>query len=206
MSVSGDPLADPVLAAPLIPNPSADTERLTDESLAELADRQKVGDGVALSDLVNDDDPAAVALLDLSVVDSRFGPELIAATLARLLEAWEGAVHGAEAPLEELASDGARNALLRPSPGTRLMIRDGVLKSWEATDLHLSRHPPMIDVTVNVEAVRYLVSDDGTALAGNRSDPHQMELTWVLELRGSARDPWQLMTSNSLAAAIPGVT
>jgi hypothetical protein len=80
-SVSGDPLAGPVLTAPLIPNPLSDMQRLSDESLAELADRQKAGDDVALSDLVNADDPPAFALL----------------------------------------------------------VRDVVLKSWEATDLDLGR-------------------------------------------------------------------
>lgn len=170
LSVSGDPLAGPVLTAPLIPNPLSDTERLSDESLAELADRQKVGDHVALSDLVNADDPPAFALLDLSVVDNCFGPELIAAQLAHLLEAWEGAVNGSEGPLAEQASEDARNALLRPSRGRHLIVRDVVLKSWETTDLELSRHPPAIEVTMDVGAVRYVVRDDGTAVAGNQSD------------------------------------
>jgi len=204
VSVSGDPLAGPVLTAPLIPNPSSDTDRLTDESLAELADRRKVGNDVALSDLVNADDPAAFALLDLSVVDNRFGPELIAAKLARLLEAWESAVSGSEGPLEEQASDSARDALLRPSFRTRLIVRDVVLKSWEATVLDLSRHPPTVEVNLDVAAVRYVVRNDGAAVAGNHTDPNQMRLTWVLELRDSVQDPWWLTMSNNPAKAIPG--
>ena len=48
--------------------------------------------------------PPAFALLDLSVVDSRFGPPLAAAELAHHLEAWQGAVVGSEAPREELAA------------------------------------------------------------------------------------------------------
>ena len=205
LSVSGDPLAGPVLVAPLIPNRSSDTERLSEESLTELADRQKVGTSVALGDLVNADDPPALALLDLSIVDSRFGPELIAAQLAHLVEAWEGAVNGSEIPLEEQASGNARNALLRPGRGTRLIIRDAVLKSWEATSLDLARRPPAIEVTMHVEAVRYVVRNDGTAVAGNQSDAHQMELNWVLELSDSAHDPWRLAMSNNPANAIPGL-
>jgi hypothetical protein len=129
LSVSGDPLAGPLLTAPLIPTLSSDTERLREESLAELASAQKVGDDVALSDLASADQPPAFALLDLSIVDGRFRPALIAAELAHLLEAWEGAVTGSEAPLEELASADARAALLQPSRGTRLIVRDAVLKS-----------------------------------------------------------------------------
>jgi hypothetical protein len=204
LSVGGDPLAGPLLTAPLIPTPSSDTERLREESLTELANAQKLGNDVALSDLVGADEPAAFALLDLSAVDSRFGPELIAAELAHVLEAWEGAVTGSEAPLEELASEHAREALLRPRPGTRLVVRDAVLKSWEATKLDLSLHPPAIEVTLDVEAVRYVVRGNGSHVAGNRTDARRMALTWVLELTDSERAPWRLATSNSPAEAIPG--
>jgi len=58
LSWGGDPLAEPVLTAPLIPTPSSDTGRLREESLAELADAQKAGDDVDLSDLVSaEEDP-----------------------------------------------------------------------------------------------------------------------------------------------------
>jgi hypothetical protein len=143
-------------------------------------------------------------LLDLSVVDSRFGPALISAELAHLLGAWEGAVTGSEAPLEELASDEAREALLRPRPGTRLVIRDGVLKSWEATRLDLTRRPPAIEVTLDVEAVRYVVTGNGSHVAGNRTQARRMFLTWIVELTDSAQAPWRLSSSNNPAEAIPG--
>jgi hypothetical protein len=204
LSVGGDPLGGPVLAAPLIPTPSSDTARLFEESLAELADAQKVGDDVALSDLVSADEPPAFALLDLSLVDGRFQPTLIAAELAHLLEAWEWAVTGSEAPLEQLTSVQARAALLWPDPGTRLVMRDALLKSWEPTRLDLSRQPPAIEVTLDVQAVRYVVRDDGRAVAGNQNDARRMALTWTLELTDSAKAPWLLATSNNPAEAIPG--
>jgi hypothetical protein len=204
LSVSGDPLSGPILTSPLIPTPSSDTERLREESLAESANRQKIGDGVDLSDLVSADDPPAFALLDLSVADSRFESALIAAQLAHLIEAWEEAVNGSEEPLGELASDQAKDALLRPARGTRLIVRDAVLKSWEASKLHLSQRPPVIEVTLDVQAVRYVVRDNGTSVAGNRTDAHQMALTWALELTDSAQDPWRLPTSSNPAESIPG--
>lgn len=204
LSMGGDPLAGPVLTAPLIPNRSFDTERLREESLAELANAQKVGDDVALSDLVGADEPPAFAHLDLSVRDSRFLPALIAAELAHLLEAWEEAVLGPEAPLEELASADARAALLRPGPGKRLIMRDAVLKSWKPTRLDLSRRPPVIEVTLDVEAVRYVMTDKGRRYAGNETDVRRMALTWTPELIDSARAPWRLAISNNPAEAIPG--
>jgi hypothetical protein len=204
LSVGGDPLAGPLLEAPLIPGPSSDTERLREDSLAELASAQRLDDNVVLSDLVGIDEPSNLALLDLSVIDSRFGPPLIVAELAHFLEAWEGAVVGSEAPFEEVASAEARAALLRPSRGTRLVVRDAVLKSWETTGLDLSRRPPAIEVSLNVEAVRYVVSDNGSPVAGNHTDARKMELKWTLELTDSVESPWRLVTSNNPAEAIPG--
>ena len=204
LSVDGDPLAGPVLTSPLVPTPSDDTERLQEESLAELANTQKVGSDVSLSYLVSVDEPPAVALLDLALVDGRFLPALIAAELAHLLEAWEEAVTGSEAPLEELASAKARAALLRPSARTRLMVHDAVLKSWEPTTLDLARRPPAIELKLDVEAVRYVVGNDGRYRGGNETDPRRMDLRWTLQLTDSARTPWRLAISNNPAGVIPG--
>jgi hypothetical protein len=204
VSVSGDPLAGPILNAPLIPTRSSDSGRLLEESLAELASTQKVGEDVDLNDLVSADAPPAFALLDLSVIDNRFLPALMAAELAHLLEAWEEATTGSEAPLEELAGVDARAALLRPAPGARLFVRDVVLKSWEPTTLELSRHPPAVEVSLDVEAVRFVVRDDGSPMAGNQRGAHRMALKWLLELTDSKSAPWRLATSNSPAEAIPG--
>jgi hypothetical protein len=204
LSVSGDPLAGPVLTAPLIPDPSADTERLREESLAEMAEAQKQGSEVDLSQLVRADAPPSFALLDLSVIDGRFVPALIAAELAHLIEMWVGAVNGSEAPLHELASTEAIEALLRPGNGSRLIVRDAVMKSWEPTRLDLSRHPPVIELSVDLEAVRYVVGSDGTAAAGNETKAHQMVLTWALELTESAQTPWCLTRSSNPAETIGG--
>jgi hypothetical protein len=204
VAVGGDPLAGPVLSAPLIPNPIADTERLVEESLAESANGQNVGNDVVLTDLVAEDEPPAFALLDLSLVDTRFLPVLIAAELAHLIEVWEDAVTGSEVPLEEMASADARAALLRPGPGLRLIVRDPVLKSWEPTRLHLAQHPPAIEIALDVEAVRYVVRDDGSVAGGNQTGPHRMALQWNLELTDSTHEPWRLALSNCPAQAVPG--
>ena len=204
LSVEGDPLAGPVLSAPLVPNPSADTERLREESLAELGEAQKVGDDVVLSDLVSPDERPAFALLDLSVVDGRFAPALIAAELAHLIEAWEEAVTQSEAPLERLASVEAREALLRPRSGYRFIVRDAVMKSWAATRLDLDRRPPAIEAAVQVEAVRYVVTANGAYVTGNNTDSHRMALTWVLELTDVKGTPWRLAESTRPAEGVPG--
>lgn len=177
---------------------------MREESLAELADASRLGDDVALSNLVTADEPPDLALLDLSVLDGRFLPDLIEAELVHLLEAWEGAVIGPEGPFEALASAEARAALLRPAPGVRLVVHDPVLKSWKPTKLHLLRRPPAIELTLDVEAVRYLVDADGRPRAGNWKATRRMALTWTLENTGSAGTPWRLAVSNVPANEIPG--
>jgi hypothetical protein len=206
LSIGGDPLAGPLLTAPLVPNPSYDTERLRGESFAEIAKTQRIEDNVALTDLVSADARPALALFDLSLLDGRFESALIAAELAHLVEAWEEAVTGSDAPLRERASAQATTSLLRPLRGTRLIVRDAVLRSWEPTRLHLARKPPAIEVALDVEAVRYVVSVGGRHLAGEETAPRQIALTWILELTGPAEAPWLLASSNNPAEEIPGWT
>jgi hypothetical protein len=204
LSVDGDPLAGPVLSAPLVPTRSHDVKRLQEESLAELASSEKVAKDVNLSDLVAADEPPALALLDLSTVDGRFLPALIAAELAHLIEVWEEATTGSEAPLGNLASHEATAALLHPAGDKRLIMRDAELKSWEPTRLDLSRRPAAVEVALTVDAIRYVVTVDRDYVVGNADQPHHMALTWLLELTDSAQAPWRLARSNNPAEQIPG--
>lgn len=205
LSVEGAALAGPILTAPLIPTAAHDTARLQEESLAELASAQAVP-AVSPSELVAADAPPAFALLDLSVVDGRYLPVLVAAQLAHLVEAWEEAVTGSPEPLAALTTDDALTALLRPGPGKRLVIRDATLKSWEPVRLELSAQPPMIVVRVEIEAARYVVTDDGAHRAGNDNESRSIILIWRLELTDAIRTPWRLVGTTNPAHGIPGWT
>jgi len=140
------------------------------------------------------------------VVDGRSLPALVAAQLAHLVDAWEEAVTGSPEPLASLTSDAAMAALLRPAAGKRMVIRDATLTSWEPVRLELSERPPMIVVRVEIEAVRYVVSDDGTSRAGNDTEPREIILIWRLELAESVRTPWRLVGTTNPAHGIPGWT
>jgi hypothetical protein len=204
LSVEGSPLAGPVLTAPLVPTPAYDTERLQEESLAELASAQKVPADVSPSELVDTDAPPAFALLDLSVVDGRYLPALVAAQIAHLVEAWEEAATGSPAPLAALTSAEALTALLQPGPGKRMVIRDATLTSWEPVRLELSEQPPMIVTRVEIKAERYVVTDDGAHRAGNDNERRDIILIWKLELTDNNRAPWRLVSSSNPAQGIPG--
>jgi hypothetical protein len=83
-------------------------------------------------------------------------------------------------------------------------LRDAVLKSWEPKRLDLSRRPPAIEVTLDVEAVTYVVTIGTSDRFGNEKDARRTTLKWTLELTDSKRVPWQLTTSSSPAEEIPG--
>ena len=121
LSVSGDPLAGPVLEAPLVPTPSADRERLREESLAELAKANAVDGDVNFSQLVDCHKPAASALRDLSLVDARFQPALIGEELAE--ESWRP---GNGRPLDRRLAWSSSPA---PRPGQHCSDR-AVARGW----------------------------------------------------------------------------
>src|SRR4051812_36183561 len=73
LSIEGDPLAAPVLRAPLITDPVADEARIRERALREVAG----ADGTpALAGLADTDVPPMQQLLDLSLVDGRYLPVL----------------------------------------------------------------------------------------------------------------------------------
>jgi hypothetical protein len=77
-----------------------------------------------------------------------------------------------------------------------------MLKSWQPIKLDLTREPLSIELTLAVEAVRYVVNDVGRALAGNPTIRQSVPLTWTLELTDSAEIPWRLTTSDVPAKSI----
>jgi hypothetical protein len=201
VDAEGDPLAGPVLRAPLIATPADDVERLRAQSLAELA-TEDVTAHPDVSGLVAPGTPPATALLDLSNVDERFLPALIADAISQLVEAWGEACAGAEGRLRTLASEAACDALLHPRPGTRMILRDAALRSWQATEI---RPDGRVEVSVTLDAYRYLASaSTGATSAGNPDSRHTIAVTWLLELRDSRGEPWQLAESSDPAAEIPG--
>ena len=204
LAVSADPLSDQILSAPLVVGPAADTERLGEESLAELSMANSTLSGPKLSELVSPDEEPSRALGDLSVVDARFTPALLDAALRNLVDVWGTAVAGSESPLAKRASPEACEALLRPGPDARLVVRDLVLRSWVIKKLHLNRTPPAVDVELHLTAVRYVMRFGSALRAGSTHraprdapgvDSRAQQLTEV---------PWHLIATSSPAADIPG--
>jgi predicted lipid-binding transport protein (Tim44 family) len=195
VSVAGDPLAGPALSAPLITSPSADTERLGEASLRELAGESS-GSSIALADLVDTGAPPEQQLRELSVIDDRFSPLLLAATLTHIVEAWEEASDGSEAPLREVATKQAARSLFYPGgPGGRQFIRDAKLEHWKAVRVDLKKLRPSVTVAVNLKAACF--RSDGRKVSGDDRKRRELDLVWTLELaEGDGHEPrWRLALS-----------
>jgi len=205
LSMDGDPLAAPVLSAPLIPTPAADEPRLREESLRELGTADRVTT-VSPGELIDHDEPPMLALLDLSAVDGRFMPALLGADLARIVEAWEEASTGAQGPLLQVATPEASAGLLHASSGgakVTLRIQDAVIRRWELLRLDASASPARVEVSLTVEAIRYLIDETtGGHVAGSTDVSHEISLTWTLELADGAVAQWRLVTTSDPAAAL----
>jgi len=206
LSADGDPLTGPVLTDPLIPAAWADDERTRERSLIELAHRDVAPSAASPPELV----PAYLspygALLDLSAVDARFLPALLAASLAHIVDAWEQAAAGREQALVAAAESDAVSALLYPTPACRLAFRDAALSDWELLAFDPSSRPPSVTVRLHVNAVRYLADRSTHAhVAGATYVAHAIPLTWVLALVDPAESSqWRLLATTNPAAEIPG--
>ena len=201
VSVDGDPLAGPVLSAPLIPTPAADDARLTESSLRELGEADAVP-GERAAELVSPSAPPGLALLDLSVVDGRFMPALLGAALSRLVETWETATTGSDAPLRALATPDAVTSLLRPAHGgdaRRLVLQDAELVRWEMQAFDPAATPPRVVIDVTVRATYHLLDDHGDRLAGSPAARTELRPAWTLELDDDAPAEWRLVASSNVA-------
>lgn len=198
LDVEGDPLAAPVLAAPLITGPTDDDTRLLESSLLELAREDSEGPSKP-GELVGESRSPLSALMDLSLVDGRFAPALLEASLARLIETWEEASRGSEQPLLELASPAAVRTLLHPTEEAfqpRLLIRDASLVRWQLTQFDPAADPPQLIVDLTVEATRFVIDErTGGRIAGSQTARNHMRPAWTLELRDDGPSQWRLIAS-----------
>jgi len=192
VSVAGDPLAGPVLSAPLIASPAADSERLGEASLRELA-TGSASASIRLAELVDTGAPPEDQLRDLSVIDDRFSPLLLEATLTHIVGAWE-ASDGPEAPLHSVATKKGVHALLFPSgSGGRRFIADAKLEHWKAVGVDLDQARPSVSVAVRLKAACY--SADGHYGSGSDRKQRNLDLAWTLELEDGGDDqPHWLLT------------
>ena len=184
LTQAGDPLAEPLLTAPLIPGPEDDDQRLNETSLQELSAQPRTGSTPGA--LVDTGAPAPEQLRDLSVVDERFDPMLIESAVAHIVQAWEQSSDGSDAPLLAVATGAGAHALMFPAGHGRRGARDARLQHWEISRVNATATPPCVEVRLRVRAVLQ-----------PEHHPRRVDLVWTLALDESrhGRPRWRLAHS-----------
>ena len=189
------------LSEQIIATPWSDTDRLQEQALAEQAADDKPMDGYSVADVATPEfaNDARMAALDLSLVDGRFAPDLLAAEVKRAVAAWAGAVDGDRGELGELASPEALSELLHPgdpSGQTRLVVRGPQVRDLRIVALDAQKTPPEMTVELNVHGSRYIEDRDTTAvISGNPQTATLHRERWRLALDGDDAHPWRIVSA-----------
>ncbi|HEY1508603.1 MAG TPA: hypothetical protein VGF93_06355 [Solirubrobacteraceae bacterium] len=197
VSLSGDPLSSAVMAAPQITSPADDDERLREASLRELG-ATGAARGADAGELTDRDAPPARQLQDLSVVDDRFEPALLEATIKHILDAWELSADGSTRTFAELATKNAIRSLHYPGgPGGHRYVRDVSLSHWEVAGLNPAPERPTVQVAIEIKAATS--RSDGKRLSGSDRRRRRLHLLWTLKLEADdAGEPrWRLAASEN---------
>ena len=191
------------LAEELVATPWDDTARLRDEALVEGAVADAAPDGVSPGELVSVSyaDDARAAALDLSLVDARFGPDVLEVAVRRVVTAWAEAVDGSDDALAALSTPEALRELLHPgdaSERTRLVVRGPSVESVAIEALDADAAPPRMTVGVTANGRRYIEDRDTTrVVSGNPSADTRFTERWTLALDGPEANPWRIVDARA---------
>ncbi|MEA2468236.1 MAG: hypothetical protein QOJ57_2362 [Thermoleophilaceae bacterium] len=195
------------LAGDLVVTPWDDTTRLRDEALVEGAAEDKLPDDVRAADVasVSYEHDAHAKALDLSLVDARFGPDVLEVAVRRVVAAWAEAVDGSDDALAALSSPEALRDLLHPgdpSEQTRLVVRGPRVTGVTIESLNVDAEPPRMRVAVQAEGRRYIEDRDTAAvLSGSQSVVTRFTEQWTLTLDGDDANPWRIADAKAPSAA-----
>jgi predicted lipid-binding transport protein (Tim44 family) len=206
VSIEQQAEGDHHLDGEIVPTPWSDG-RIADEALVEGAVADKVAEGFTVADVadLDFDGDARAAALDLSVADTRFGPDVLEAAARRAVEAWAEAVDGEDAALEAVASPEAVARLLYgddSSASTRVVVRGPRVKRIHIAALDAGSEPATMTIDVEVQGRRYRENRDTAAVvSGSQSRATTFTERWTLALEGPDTAPWRLV-----GTATPGLT
>jgi predicted lipid-binding transport protein (Tim44 family) len=185
------------LEEPIVASPWSDTSALAREATLEQAAGNRVENdqiaSIASPDLAHD---ARIAALDLSLVDDRFAPQLLATEVEHAVRAWAEAVDGEDTALDAVALPAAVAQLLYPGDPAhrhRLVVRGARVRAIRIVQLDAHDTPPSMLVELRVSGRRY-VEDRSTAIIvhGNRSVETAFTLRWRMELTDDRAHPWRI--------------
>ncbi|HKY75792.1 MAG TPA: TIM44-like domain-containing protein [Acidimicrobiia bacterium] len=206
VSIEQDAEGGHVLAQDIVARPDADTARLHDEAVAEVATVGNVPDE-QVKDIapLSFDGDARTAALDLANIDGRFDPDVLEASARRAVAAWAEAVDGDDVSLSLVASQGAIDELLYgydKSKRTRLVVRGPVLKSIRIGAIDAQATPATMTIHAELTGRRYRENRDTTTVVeGSKDKETTFTESWTMALDGNDETPWRLVGSASATYA-----
>ncbi len=191
------------LRAPLVAAPEGDDARLRADAVMELAAADGVAAG-AVGELLSPafSGPARAAALDLSLVDGRFAPDVLATAVGEVVEAWAEAVDGPDARLAARTTPEALDALLHPTGARERMVIRGLEVRGTTIVAVQGGAAPEVALELEVSAVQYV--EDRETAAVRAGDPRRRTRTrqrWRLRLRDDPRRPWVVVAATGV---VPG--
>jgi predicted lipid-binding transport protein (Tim44 family) len=202
VSIEQDAEGSHVIQEDIVARPDADTARIHDAAVAEVAivgnvPDEKVKDIAPLSF----DGDARTAALDMANIDGRFDPDVLEASARRAVAAWSEAVDGDDVSLSLVASQDAIDELLYGydnSKRTRLVVRGLVLKKLRIAAIDTKTTPATMTVEAEVTGRRYRENRDTTTVVdGSKDEETTFSETWTMALDGNDETPWRLVGSAS---------
>jgi hypothetical protein len=168
-------------------------QELRDEATISTAVEDKAPEQLPVGQLTDIDAPTQSQLLDLSVVDGRYAPDVIAACVCEIARLWESACSTRDrALLERACTAEAATQLLHPTPHGLRRVLNLETRRVQIDALHADSDPATISVTLQLRGQRWLTTDHGTRLSGSRSRHRDFTEHWTLRLDPSTTSPWRL--------------
>ncbi|MGI8922108.1 MAG: TIM44-like domain-containing protein [Solirubrobacteraceae bacterium] len=189
----------------IVATPWADTTRLNEQAMVEQAVSDRLPDDVKVAEIAPADfaGDARVAAMDISVVDGRFAPDVLAAEVRRAVEAWAEAVDGDDSDLLRRAAPEAVSQLLHPNDPlarTRLVVRGPQVQEVRIAALDPKADPPTMAVELKIQGRRYIEDRDTAAvLSGSQQRTTTFHERWTLALEGDEDRPWRIVDVNAPA-------
>ena len=200
VSIEQDAEGAHVLRQDIVAVPDADTARIHDEAVAEVAVAGAVPDE-AVKDIapLSFDGEVRTAALDIANIDGRFDPDVLEASARRAVAGWAEAVDGDDSALDAVATPTAVDELLYAgdsSRRTRLVVRGPVLRSLRIAAIDARATPATMTVEAEMTGRRYRENRDTTTLVdGSKDHDVTFSESWTMALDGNDQTPWRLVGS-----------
>jgi hypothetical protein len=177
-----------------LPEEGSDQEELHDEATISTAAESVASDQVPVAELIDADATTHSQLLDLSVVDGRYAPDVISACVCEIARAWEAATAAGDRKLlEPWCTPEAATQLFHPTPHGLRRVLNLETRRVHVDQLRSDVEPPTLGVTLELSGQRWLTTSYGMKLSGSRRRHRDFTEHWTLRSDPSTSCPWRLV-------------